>query len=324
MSSLPSADFRVAAMPFVCDDARLATPGGLSFIADRLADARRQGVRLAVFPEMCLAPASLLIEEASVRRRHIASMAEPIDGAMLRGVCSVVERTGVAAGVGWLEGAEDGRLFNSYLVCLPGGLRFRHRKLFVAGHRHLSGGDRYTVFATPWGVRAGILIGSDNYLVENARAVALLGATLLIAPHRPDRSEIAGGGMGRDWFVQSLPARAADNGTFVIFSSGGGASGRDAKGPPDLGDSFIADPAGCVLARGAGRCGAVAEAAIDGRLAESSVARRWMTARQPDLYDVLSAVEGPTSSVERYAGAATAGGSIALSFAVVGRNPRRG
>lgn len=280
-----------------------------------------------MFPELCLAPASVLSDEAGLRRKELAALARPLDHTAIRAVCAAVERTGVAAGVGWLERADDGRLFNSYLVCLPGGLRWRHRKLYVAGHRHLSGGDRHTVFETPWGVRVGILIGGDNYLVENARAVALLGATLLIAPHRADRPERGGGAgsnagsdAGHEWFMRSLPVRAADNGTFVVFSSAGaGIDGRDASSR-----SFIADPSGCVLASTEQCAGKMAAATLDLRLAEASAGRRWMAERRPDLYDVLSAAQGPAASFDSYSGSATARGSVALSFAVVGRGLRRG
>ena len=40
------------------------------------------------------------------------------------------------------------------------------------------------MFDTPWGVRLGVLICWDNNLVENARATALLGAEILLAPHQ--------------------------------------------------------------------------------------------------------------------------------------------
>jgi hypothetical protein len=80
-----------------------------------------------------------------------------------------------------------------YAVCLPGGVRHCHRKLHAFEHRRIVSGDRFTVFDTAWGVRVGVLIGGDAYLVENVRMTALMGATLLVAPHRSYSAQRGGG-----------------------------------------------------------------------------------------------------------------------------------
>ena len=59
-----------------------------------------------------------------------------------------------------------------------------HRKLHAFEHEEIASGSSYTVFDTPWGFRAGVLICWDNNLVENVRITALLGATVLLAPHQ--------------------------------------------------------------------------------------------------------------------------------------------
>lgn len=58
------------------------------------------------------------------------------------------------------------------------------RKLHAFEHAAISSGVAYTVFDTPWGVRLAILLCRDNNPVESVRAVALLGATVLLAPHQ--------------------------------------------------------------------------------------------------------------------------------------------
>src|SRR5262245_2016915 len=59
-----------------------------------------------------------------------------------------------------------------------------HRKLHVFVSPFLSPGDSSTVFDTPHGCRVGVLICYDNNIIENARATALLGAEILLAPHQ--------------------------------------------------------------------------------------------------------------------------------------------
>jgi predicted amidohydrolase len=58
---------------------------------------------------------------------------------------------------------------NAYAVCMPDGQVHCHRKLHAWEHRLISSGNTLTVFDTPWGIRAGILICWDNNLIENAR-----------------------------------------------------------------------------------------------------------------------------------------------------------
>ena len=67
---------------------------------------------------------------------------------------------------------------------MPDGTWAVHRKLHVFEHPNICAGDRYTVFDTPHGCRVGVLICYDNNIVENARATALLGAEILLAPHQ--------------------------------------------------------------------------------------------------------------------------------------------
>ena len=89
-----------------------------------------------------------------------------------------------ASARGSLERGDDGRVYNSYVVAMPDGTWAVHRKLHVFEHPNICAGDRYTVFDTPHGCRVGVLICYDNNIVENARATALLGAEILLAPHQ--------------------------------------------------------------------------------------------------------------------------------------------
>jgi predicted amidohydrolase len=324
---MPSASvrpLRVAALPF----SLACSSGDAVAIADRLSEAAHDGVSLAVFPEMSL------LGDARVdrlRRAELEALAQPLDGPAIGAVAHAVEQTGVATGAGWLERANDGALYNSYVVCMPGGARHVHRKVYATESPHLQSGAQFDVFDTPWGVRLSILIGADNYMPENARVAALKGATLLLAPHRSGLGSAgAGASPHADWFARALSARAADNGMFAVLSD----SQAEGRGRCKPGVALIADPCGALIAASAPPRRPIAAASIDPEHARQSVARRWLAARRPELYATLIASQAqseaqpplherddasPWTYPER---AVTARGSVAVSFAVVGRRRR--
>lgn len=315
---------RVASVPFVSRDGDCAH--NAAQVTTCLVDVAREGIALAVFPELCL---SGYADTAKLSHTSLDALAEPLDGASIRTVAEAVERTGVACGVGLIERASDGQLFNSYVVCLPDGAQHCHRKLHAAEHRRIVSGDRYTVFDTAWDVRIGILTGGDSYLVENVRMTALLGATVLIAPHRSGRASRAG-----EHPAQPLPmtyrspadadtmesmhsrlcARAADNGMFIVFSDGHEASSDQLAEAAAL----IVDPSGRVLAA-SNTSGVCAAAHLDLALIERSRGRQWLAARRPDLYALLAQPAADRSRVYEPQNA-SARGSVALGFAVVSRH----
>ncbi|WP_168789501.1 nitrilase-related carbon-nitrogen hydrolase [Paraburkholderia aromaticivorans] len=290
-------------------------PHNVARITDCLALAAEKDIGLVVFPETCIGGYGSM---AKLHRAELDALAEPLDGPSIRAVADAVERSGVAAGVGFVERAADGRLFNSYVVCLPGGVRHCHRKLHAFEHRRISNGDRFTVFDTTWGVRVGILIGGDNYLVENMRMTALMGATLLIAPHRSDGANRTGDSRTQPVAMaqslrRSLPARAGDNGMFVVFSEGG-----DVDDPEQSsGAGMIVDPCGRVLAESSAR-DALISADLDRGLIDGSAGQQWLTARRPELYGLLTRSGHRAADFEPRG--VSSRGAIALSFAQVSRN----
>ena len=363
-SSIPT--LRVASIPL---RSRRGEPAqNVARVAEWLVLAARDEIGLAVFPEACLVGYGSL---AKLHRDELEALAEPLDGPMMGAVADAVERTGVAAGVGFIERSLDGRLFNSYAVCLPGGVRHCHRKLHAFEHRRIVSGDRFTVFDTAWGVRVGVLIGGDAYLVENVRMTALMGATLLVAPHRsysaqrgggrvlqpvsaeqwrnreakagapgtpltPGASRAAGSAVadGRagmaglagvrarrdaeDWVRAWLPARAADNGIFAVFSDG--LDLRSNEGAPGVG--MIVDPCGGILAEStrvddASAEGVIVAASVDPDLIATSAGQQWLRARRPDLYAPLGRADRDAAVFEPRG--VTSRGSIAVSFAQVSR-----
>jgi predicted amidohydrolase len=278
----------------------------------RLAEqAVASGARLVVFPEMCLLGYWHLRRHSAYRLRELA---EPQTGPLVTAVSALARELDAGLGVGFLE-ADGDRLFNSYAVCLADGTVHVHRKLHAFEHEAISSGDAFTVFDTPWQARVGILICWDNNLVENVRATALLGATVLLAPHQTggtnscsphgmkpiplevwERRDVDpaavraafDGPDGRGWLMRWLPARAHDNGLFVLFSNGVGRDDDEVR----TGNAMVLDPYGRIVAETPVPDEAVVIADLDLELVPRATGRRWIRGRRPELYGLLTEPRG--------------------------------
>lgn len=292
-------------------------PGDKSYNLERVrhfvADAARSGVEIIAFPEMCLTG---YWHVRNLDRATFEALAEPVpDGASTQAALRLSREHGMTIGVGLLERADDGRIYNAYVVAMPDGTWRVHRKLHVFEHPNISAGDQFTVFDTPHGCRVGVLICYDNNIVENARVTALLGAEILIAPHQTggcnsvsphgmkpiDRAvwdnraadpaaceaELCGP-KGRGWIMRWLPSRAHDNGMFLLFSNGVGVDDDEIR----TGNAMVLDPYGEVLAETRSPDDAMVIADLDASLVPTSSGRRWMKARRPELYESLTVPTG--------------------------------
>ncbi|MBB5711283.1 putative amidohydrolase [Sphingomonas xinjiangensis] len=266
------------------------------------------GAQIACLPEMCISGYWHL---PRLDRGGLYELAEPVDGPSVSRVATLAENLGIGIGVGWLERDAHDRLYNAYRLCLPNGGGHTHRKLHAFEHPLISSGQDYTVFDTPWGVRMSILICWDNNLVENPRVAALRGAEVLLAPHQtggtkslspkgmkhiplryweergqnPERlrREFQGPN-GRGWLMRWLPARAHDNGLFIVFSNGVGRDEDELR----TGNAMILDPYGDVLSESNSIGDDIVTADLDIEEVATSSGRRWMCGRRPNLYGSLA------------------------------------
>ena len=272
-------------------------------------DAARRGVEIVACPEMCLTG---YWHVRNLSDAQLDRIAEPIpDGPCTRELLAMSREHGVTVGAGLVERDENGTLYNAYVVAMPDGRWAVHRKIHAFEHPRIAAGDRYTVVDTPHDCRVGILICYDNNIVENARATALLGAEILLAPHqtggcnslsprgmkpvdraiwdRREQDPAAAeaelcGPKGRGWLMRWLPSRAHDNGMFLIFSNGIGVDDDEIR----TGNAMVLDPYGEIIAesRKAGDDMVVAD--LDAELLPTSSGRRWLRARRPELYASLT------------------------------------
>jgi predicted amidohydrolase len=285
----------------------------LAIIARFCEQAAQAGAAIVVFPEMCITG---YWHVHSLDRDAVAALAEPIpDGPSTQTLLEMARRHNLIVGAGLIEQAADGRMHNAYAVCLPDGAVHVHRKLHTFVSEYLTSGDAYTVFDTPLGVRLGVLTCWDNNLVENVRITALRGATVLLAPHQTggtaSRSPHALGRIdpalwhdrhtnpaaieaelrgpkGREWLMRWLPARAHDNGLFILFSNGVGMDGDEVR----TGGAMIIDCYGRIV-KETGRAGdAMVVSDLDLSLIPLSTGRRWIRGRRPELYGELAQALG--------------------------------
>ena len=279
-----------------------------------------QGVELIVFPECCIT-GYLFLRKLS--RDALLALAEPVfDGPSSQALMGLATEHDMTIGAGLVEIAEDGKMYNTYIVAMPNGEFQRHRKIHCFISEHLSCGSEFTVFDTPGGCRVAVLICYDNNIGENVRIAALKGAEILLAPHQTggcstpsphcmgviDKSlwdnrnknpqaietELKGP-KGRQWLLTWLPARAHDNGLFLVFSNGVGIDGDEVR----TGNAVILDPYGRILAETWKADDDMIVTDLDAALRDNCTGVRWIKTRRPELYGPLTVPTGLEEDLRR-------------------------
>jgi predicted amidohydrolase len=101
------------------------------------------------------------------------------------------------------------------------------------------------------------------------------------------RAELLGP-KGKGWLMRWLPARAHDNGMFVLFANGVGIDDNEVR----TGNALILDPYGRTLAETNEPADDMVVADLDLSLIPMSTGRRWLRARRPELYGPLTVRTG--------------------------------
>lgn len=296
-------DIRVGAAQFEARDGDKAY--NLARIDDLSGRATRQGAEIVSFHECSITGYTFL---RRLDRSGLAALAEPVpDGPSTATLIGLARNHGLVIMAGLIE-AEGDRFYKTYVTVGPEGFITRFRKLHPFINPNIVPGDGHHVIELR-GISAGFLVCYDCNLPENVRATTLLGAEVIFAPHVTGGtpSEMPGRGVidaalwerrerdpealrrefdgpkGRGWLLRWLPARAWENGVYIVFSN---AVGRD-DDTIKPGVAMILDPFGEVQAesRALGDDVVVTELVAD-KLARAP-GRRYLRARRPELYGKL-------------------------------------
>ena len=206
---------------------------------------------------------------------------------------------------GLFEKDKNDNLFKAYVCVDKNGLVAKYRKLHPFINPFLTAGQEYCIFEIQ-GWKCGILICYDNNIVENVRATTLLGANIIFMPHvtmcTPSSRPGAGfvdpklwenreidptslrlefdGMKGRGWLMKWLPARAYDNGIYVVFSNPIGMDDDQLKN----GCSMIIDPFGDIVAECRSFDNSFVTATFTAEKLIQAGGHRYIKARRPELY----------------------------------------
>jgi predicted amidohydrolase len=217
----------------------------------------------------------------------------------------IAKKNNIIILAGLFEKDENDSLFKTYICVDKYGLVAKGRKLHPFINPYLTPGDHYCIFEVK-GWKYGILICYDNNIIENVRAITLLGANIVFMPHvtmctpsprpgsgfvnpdlwknretDPTSLRLEFDGMkGRQWLMKWLPARAYDNAIYAVFSNPIGMDDDQLKN----GCSMIIDPFGDILAECRTFDDSFVTATITPEKLTQAGGHRYINARRPDLY----------------------------------------
>ena len=286
----------------------------LSRIKKLSEEARSQGASVVSFHELSITGYTFLKD---LSLDEISNLAEEVpSGASADSLIKIAKSTNLHILAGLVE-RDQGRFYNTY-ICVNGeGIVAKFRKLHPFISRHLSPGGEYVHFEIQ-GWKCSILICYDNNVIENVRAVSLMDAQILFAPHvtmctpspmpgrgyidqelwnqRKRKPEILrrefDGPKGRQWLMRWLPARAYDNGIYIVFSNPVGMEGDQVKN----GNSLILDPFGDILTEISSFDDQIACATCEPEKLELAGGYRYKKARRPELYREIIGMDNDSTT----------------------------
>jgi N-carbamoylputrescine amidase len=239
----------------------------------------KAGADLICFPEMTITGYHI--------QPLIREFAEPADGPAVRQLKAIAEnrQKTILAGLAEKE-PKSGQIYAAHLVLRPGAPAGRYRKTHLGPPEQavFSAGDKAPLFSTE-NLTFGVQLCYDAHFPELSTGMAVQGADAVFIPHASP------GGTPEEklasW-MRHLPARAFDNGIFVIACNQAGDNGRGLCFP---GTGLVLSPSGNVLASHAGEeehMMVVDLAAAELAAVRQHRMRYFLPNRRPSLYRSLA------------------------------------
>jgi predicted amidohydrolase len=280
----------------------------LSIIKRLASKAAAQGARVIAFHECSITGYSFARD---LNKQQMLDLAEFVpNGPSVEKLSEIAALQDIYILAGLFEKDANGNLYKTQVCVGPNGFVAKYRKLHPFINPHLTPGDRFVTFDIE-GWTCSILICYDNNVIENVRAVKLLGADIIFMPHvtmcTPSTRPGAGfvdpklwenreadpttlrqefdGLKGRAWLMKWLPARAYDNAIYAVFSNPIGMDDDQLKN----GCSMIIDPFGDVVAECRSFDNEIVIATITPEKLIQAGGYRYIKARKPELYgDIIA------------------------------------
>lgn len=168
--------------------------------------AAQQGVDIVIFPECCL---------TGYTTSAASEIAIPAESACVKTLEQTARERGIAVGYGFVERKPGGAPFITYVIASAVNpderLVYRKTHLGTRERGTFTPGDDLPV-TTIAGVRIGVQLCWEAHMPDITSTLRSKGAELVVMPH-------AGGPNGEhrlDLWRKYLPARALDNGLFII------------------------------------------------------------------------------------------------------------
>jgi predicted amidohydrolase len=227
-------DARIAAVVCRCPVGQ--TKRNLERIRYWVEQARKKGAAFVCFPELNITGYS--------NREEIAGHAISAHGSEINTlVCLAVDQQVVLL-VGFAEKNGEGTIYASHMVITPQGRTGIYRKLHLAPPEtdQFRPGNALPVFH--WsGIRFGIQLCYDAHFPELSTRMAETDADMIFMPHASPRGQAADKHLS---WMRHLPARAFDNGLFVVACN---QTGDNGNGLVFHGNAVVFSPSGEILER---------------------------------------------------------------------------
>ena len=255
-----------------------STPGEVDRNLDKIREmtsaAAREGAKIVCFPEFSVTG---YIRESPGR---IYTRAEGLR--ILDRLTRIARETDVILIAGLIEVVDRGGPYITQVITGPGGLVGQYRKTHLAPTETgtYSRGNRVEVYRAGDTV-FGVLLCYEAHFPELSTTLALSGAEILFFPHASPRGNPE---EKLESWLRHLPARAFDNGLFVVACNQVGETGDGLCFP---GVAVVLGPDGRVLARYSGKTEHILFAVLEAHLLEDVRKHRmryFLPERRPELY----------------------------------------
>jgi len=225
-------DVRIAAVIF--RSIHYDVPGNLESMRKWVRAAKKAGALIVCFPELNITGYGT--------DGKISKTAESIPGEITGTVSDMSVEYGVVILAGMAERDMTGRIYASHLVVQPDGYTGVYRKLHVAPVEKtlFTPGNKIPLFEAA-GIKFGIQLCYDAHFPELSTQMALMGADVIFIPHASPRGTPEE--KYKSW-MRHLPARAFDNGLFVVACNLCGENSAGLKFP---GTGMVIGPSGEVI-----------------------------------------------------------------------------